>query len=59
MVAAAVPEAAAELDDAGREQWAAASALVQQRCGLDGEAADAALLKAFGWKGQAFWRQVR
>lgn len=59
VAATAVPEAAAELDAAGREQWAAASALVQQRCAVDAEAADAVLLKAFGWKGQAFWRQVR
>ena len=59
VAATAVPEAAAELDAAGREQWAAASALVQQRCAVDAEEADAALLKAFGWKGQGFWRQVR
>ena len=58
--AATVPEpVAAELDPAGLEQWAACAELVQQRCGLDADAADTALLRAFGWKGQGFWRQER
>ncbi|KAI3429720.1 hypothetical protein D9Q98_010036 [Chlorella vulgaris] len=52
----AVPEA---LEAVEQEQWVACSELVQQRCGLDADAADAALLKAFGWKGQGFWRQER
>ena len=59
LAAAAVPAEAAELEAEGQQQWAAAAALLQERCGLEPEAADAALLKAFGWKGQAFWRQVR
>lgn len=57
-VAALPEEPAAELSPEGQQQWAAARELLLERCGLEGEAADAALLKAFGWKGQGFWRQV-
>lgn len=57
-VARAVPEAAVELAPEQQEQWAACSEVVQQRCGLEAAAAESALLKAFGWKGQGFWRQV-
>ncbi|KAL4421621.1 hypothetical protein ABPG75_010912 [Micractinium tetrahymenae] len=57
--AAALPEEAAELSAEAHQQWAQCLALLQERCGLEGEAANAALLKAFGWKGQGFWRQER
>ena len=57
--AVSLPEpAAAELDAEGRRAWGACAELLAARCGLDREAANAALLKAFGWKGQGFWRQV-
>lgn len=56
--AAAVPAEAAELSPEAQQQWAQCAALLHERCGLEGEAAHAALLKAFGWKGQGFWRQV-
>ena len=32
---------------------------MQERCNLEQDAADAALERAFGWRGQAFWRQER
>ncbi|EFN60127.1 hypothetical protein CHLNCDRAFT_133495 [Chlorella variabilis] len=51
--------AAVELAPEQQEQWAACSEVVQQRCGLEAAAAESALLKAFGWKGQGFWRQER
>lgn len=51
-----VPEAVTEASD--REQWAACNQLVQQRCGASEDEANTALLRAFGWKGQGFWRQV-
>ncbi|KAL4450224.1 hypothetical protein ABPG77_010893 [Micractinium sp. CCAP 211/92] len=57
--AAALPAEAAELPPEAQQQWAQCAALLQERCGLEGEAANAALLKAFGWKGQGFWRQER
>lgn len=42
-----------------QQQWVACAAILADRCGLEGDAADLALLKAFGWKGQGFWRQER
>lgn len=57
--ARAVPEAAAELEPAEQEQWGVCVELLEQRCGLTPAAADTCLLRAFGWKGQGFWRQER
>jgi hypothetical protein len=54
-----VPDAAAELEPAGQEQWGVCVELLEQRCRLTPAAADTCLLRAFGWKGQGFWRQER
>ena len=60
--ASALPDAPAKLeamDDAGKRRWREGVAYMTERMGMDEEKAEKAMVKAFGWGLQGYWRQSK